>query len=273
MRRFVLTSRRSIHVAATMLVAGLPLVARAQGGGAPQPGGPPTLATAAHHAMQYYVSLPKAWSAQRTWPILVTVTGGLKNFQENAELFAANRGERPFIVVTPVNLTNGGQATLRQAKEYHYPSTVWDEVDRSGWCTFDDTGLDAVVDEVRRLYHGEEKYYIDGHSAGGHLVWLAVIPRPAALAAAITTGGNFARRCLEDAVVAKAPHGTNLPIRGFVGERDEHRAGLTDQFTNARRFAASRGFTNISFAIAKGEDHHPMPAVVYAYLDSLRRGQ
>ncbi len=221
--------------------------------------------------MQYYVSLPRGWKASGRWPILVTVTGGLKNFQQNAELFAAARGARPYIIVTPVNLTNGGQSTLRQAPEYHYPSSVWDEVDRAGWCKFDSDGLDAVIAEVRRAYAGEDRYYIAGHSAGGHLVWLAAFTRPDAIAGAVTTGGNFARRCLDDATLARAPRGGGLAIRGFVGERDDHRDGLTGQFDTARALAASRGFTNVSFKVAASEDHNPMPAVVFAYFDSLRR--
>lgn len=238
----------------------------------PVPGGAPVLKTAQHHAMQYYVSLPQGWTAQKTWPILVTVTGGLKNFQANADLFAAARGSHQYIIVTPVNLTNGGDPSqFRQLSEYRYSSAVWDEVDRVGWCRFDADGLDAVIADVRRDYHGENRYYITGHSAGAHLLWLVVLTRPGMLAGAVSTGGNFRNRCVETSVLAHAPHGTGLPIRGFVGEREDARDALVDQFNAGRKLAISRGFTNVSLKIVPGEDHNPMPAMVFAYLDSLRQ--
>lgn len=57
---------------------------------------------------------------------------------------------------------------------------------------------------------------------------------------------------------------------GFVGANDEQRAGLSDQFAAARRLAMSRGFTNVTLAVVPHEDHNPMPARVFVYLDSLR---
>jgi dienelactone hydrolase len=220
--------------------------------------------------MQYYVSLPEGWTPQRTWPILVTVTGGLKNFQQNAELFATARDKRPYILITLVNLTNGGQSTLRQAPEYHYSAGVWDAVDQTGWCRFDLEGLDAVLADVKGAYHGEDKYYITGHSAGGHLVWLAVFMRPDALAGAVTTGGNFRRRCLEDSILVGAPRGSPMPIRGYVGDQDDQRNGLSVQFGEAGALAASRGFTHVALRVVAHEGHNPMPTRVFAYLDSLR---
>ena len=72
------------------------------------PSGAPILKTASHHPMQYYISLPQGWTPEKKSPIVVTVTGGLKNFQANAQLFADARKNLPFIIVTPVNLTKGG---------------------------------------------------------------------------------------------------------------------------------------------------------------------
>src|SRR5262245_6255435 len=80
----------------------------------------PILKTASRHPMQYYVSLPEGWTPTKQWAIVVMVTGGLKNFQYNAKLFAAARKKLPFIIVTPVNLTNGGGNNLRNLPEYNY---------------------------------------------------------------------------------------------------------------------------------------------------------
>jgi poly(3-hydroxybutyrate) depolymerase len=194
----------------------------------------PMLKTALHHPMQYYVSLPEGWTRDKKWPIVVTITGGLKNFQANAETFAAARKNLPFIIVTPVNLTNGG-SDLRHAREYSYAPAVWDEVDKTSWCDFDAKGLDAVIEDVRQQYNGEAKYFIAGHSAGGHLVWMMVLMHPEKLAAAATTGGNFTNRCI--GTISSAPERVSLPVKGFRGDQEGEPATSPDkeQFFTAKR--------------------------------------
>jgi dienelactone hydrolase len=226
----------------------------------------PSLKTASRHPMQYYVSLPDGWTPARRWPIVVTVTGGLKDFQHNAQLFADARKKLPFIIVTPVNLTNGG-SDLRHAPEYHYAPSVWDEVDKTGWCDFDLKGLNAVIDEVRRDDSGEQKYFIAGHSAGAHLVWMMVLMQPEKLLGAATTGGNFRNRCIEN--ISNAPDRTTLPVKGFLGENDAARTPLAEQFNDAMKLATTHGYKNLSSEIIKGGEHAPMADEVLAYFYSL----
>ena len=63
--------------------------------------------TAAGVGVQYYVSLPKGWTPDSTWPILVTIDGAGHNFQGNFHSFVQARGEHPFIIVTPWVSSNG----------------------------------------------------------------------------------------------------------------------------------------------------------------------
>jgi poly(3-hydroxybutyrate) depolymerase len=226
----------------------------------------PVLKTALHPPMQYYVSLPAGWTPNRTWPIVVTVTGGLKDFQHNAELFAAARKDLPFIIVTPVNLTNGG-GDLRHASEYNYASSVWDQVDKQGWCDFDLQGLAAVIADVQKEFNGQSKYFIAGHSAGGHLTWAMVLMHPEHLLGAATTGGNFRNRCIGN--ISQAAERAELPVKGFIGEKDNARAPLDGQFNDAKTVAAAHGFKNVSSQIVAGEDHNPMPDRVLAYFNGL----
>lgn len=79
----------------------------------------PVLWTASNHPMQYYLSLPQGWNAARTWPVVFVLDGGNKNFLKMARIFNEARGGLPFILVTPVILTNGG-IDLRRLPEYHY---------------------------------------------------------------------------------------------------------------------------------------------------------
>ncbi len=58
----------------------------------------PLLKIASKHAMQYYLSLPKNWSADKAWPIVVAVEAAEKEFKENARRFAEARKSLPFII-------------------------------------------------------------------------------------------------------------------------------------------------------------------------------
>ena len=227
----------------------------------------PVLRTASRHPMQYYVSLPEGWTPDKKWTIVVTVTGGLKDFQTNAKLFAAARKNLPFILVTPVNLTNGGGSNLRNLPEYNYAPSVWDDVNKVGWCDFDLQGLDAVIADVQRLYNGREKCFIAGHSAGAHLTWMMILMRPEKLLGAATTGGNFKNRCITS--VSNAPERVDLPVKGFLGETDEARVALAEQFNDANKLANANGYKHISFEVIKGRDHNPLPDEVLAYFNSL----
>ena len=74
------------------------------------------LKTAASHPMQYYVSLPKAWSGNRTWPVVMIIEAAEREFLRTLNVFEKARGDRPLILVTPLVTTNGG-ANYRQAAE------------------------------------------------------------------------------------------------------------------------------------------------------------
>jgi hypothetical protein len=102
-----------------------------------------------------------------------------------------------------------------------------------------------------------------GHSAGAHLVWMTVFRHPERLLGAATTGGNFRNRCIDK--VSVAPERMSLPVKGFLGERDDARTPLEAQFKDARDFATAHGYKALSFDIVKGEGHTPMPDLVLGY--------
>src|SRR5258708_21398855 len=91
----------------------------------------PTLETAAHHPMQYYISLPEGWNAAGKWPVVIALEGGNKNFLEMEQAYVRARHSTPFIIITPVILTNGGY-DLRALPNYHYSAEVWDQRDNPG---------------------------------------------------------------------------------------------------------------------------------------------
>src|SRR5262249_44208703 len=136
------------------------------------------LKTASHHLIQYYLSLPEGWTAAKKWPVVFAIEGGLKNFRNSAEVYAVARKHMPFIIVSPVILTDGGGDNQRNLPEYHYAPEVWDQIEKTGICAFDQQGLDAIMTDLRQQYGAEDKYFITGHSAGAHLTWAMVLMHP-----------------------------------------------------------------------------------------------
>jgi poly(3-hydroxybutyrate) depolymerase len=225
------------------------------------------LKTAVHHPIQYYLSLPEGWTPAKKWPVVFTIEGGLKNFRNSAEVYATARKHMPFIIVSPLILTDGGGDHQRNLSEYHYAPEVWDQIEKTGICTFDQEGLDAIMTDLRQHYGAQEKYFITGHSAGAHLTWAMVLMHPEQLAAAATSCGNFNGRCITK--VSNATQPVKLPVRAFQGETDEHRQGLEGQFAKARELATAHGYTNISFEVIQGAGHVPLADQVLAYFSSL----
>lgn len=235
----------------------------------PAPDTLPVVRTAALHPMRYWVSVPAAWTPDKTWPVVLTFDGGNKDWVGNATDFAKERNARhyPFVVVTPEILTNGG-SDLRHVDAYHYPDSVWTQVDKDGRCAFDWAGVNAVMAEVERLYHTEHKAFATGHSAGGHMAWLMVFRAPERLRAVVPTGGNFTGRCLTSEVphpfpISTAPERVQLPVKLMEGALDP---GLTNpQMANAMRLAAANGYRNVTRDTFPARQHERMPDLVLKY--------
>src|SRR5438876_12374463 len=78
----------------------------------------PQLKTASSHPIQYYLSLPEGWVAGKKWPVVVVIESADREFLQAATAFAQAREQRPFILVTPLVVTNGG-AGYRSVPTYH----------------------------------------------------------------------------------------------------------------------------------------------------------
>ena len=242
-----------------LLVAPLIAIASAQ---ADQP---PVLKTASSGPMQYYLSLPDGWTAQKKWPMVVVIESANRQFENAAEVFVKARGDRPFILVTPLVTTNGG-ANYRQATGYHYDEKAWNEIERIGRCRFDLDGIAAVVADVQRNYRGESKYFITGFEAGGHTLWTVLFRQPQALRAVAPVSTNYAGRCMEDG--GFEPGSPDLPVRLFAGA-NEGRSPLTGQTQRAKETAEQHGFRNFSEQIVPGKGHEPLAGEVLDYFYSV----
>ena len=230
---------------------------------------------AANHSMQYYLSLPKNWTADKKWPILVVFESANKEFEKNARLFIEGRGSLPFVIVAPINVNNGNMGR-KDPTIFPYSKETWAEIDRVGDCKFNMDGILSIVNEVIKNYNGEEKIFITGFEAGTHALWPTVFQHPEILRAAIPVAGNYNSRTCLDEPVSSDPSRKALIIKAFYGTEDtlgappaDGKPNMYGQYLNAKKFATQHGFENISEQPITGKGHEPMVAEIFEYLKSL----
>jgi len=177
------------------------------------------LKTAVHHSMKYYLSLPEGWSSKRKWPVVVAIADAERDFEGAARRFAKVRGSRPYIVVVPMVVTNGG-SRYREVPSYRYSVDAWNEIDRAGEYTFDLAGIAAVAADVKSSYSGEQRFYGTGFEAGGHTLFAMTFRHPEWMLASVPNSPNFQGRGLSDGAYSTSPARSNLPIHEMHGGDD-----------------------------------------------------
>jgi hypothetical protein len=194
-----------------------------------------------------------------------------REFLKTLHVFEKARGDRPFILVTPLVTTNGG-ANYRQAETYRYSEDTWAKI-AANRCGFDFDGLAAVAADVRKLYHGESQYFLTGWEAGGHTVWALLFAHPEEVRAAAPAVTNYAARCLEGGF-SKAPMRVNLPVRVFqvdTGRDKPPGQYVVMQSQAAMKVAREHGFRNVTEQVAAGKPHGPLADEVLEYFAGFAR--
>jgi dienelactone hydrolase len=232
---------------------------------------PPELKTASTHPMKYHLSLPPDWREGRTWPVVVVIPDAGRDFEGTATAFAKARGSAPFLVVAPHVVTSGGPA-YRGAPSYRYSEADWKEVERQGDFRFDADGIAAALSDVRRLYGGEEKYFLTGWEAGGHTVWAMIFRHPEALRAAAPVSANWRGRWVGEADFSKAAERSALPVNVlFCAPRPAPPGwdAFLSQSKEAISLAESHGFRNVSLTMTANPVHGPLADEVLAFFSSV----
>lgn len=230
---------------------------------------PLELRTASTHPMRYYVALPEGWSQQRSWPVVVAIESADREFKRNAQDFAGARGHAPFILVVPEVVTNGGPH-FKDAPGYDYQADDWARVEREGPWGFDEAGLASVLADVRRLFHGEGKYYLTGWEAGAHTVFALTFSHPEAIWAAAPVCPNYAGR---NVTFSRWPGRGSVPIRVFAGSADPAWGPgkpLTVQSARAKSEGEAHGF-KFEQQMVPGKGHGSLSAEVLKWFDEVRR--
>lgn len=259
----------ALPFATLLAVAALaPASALGQGRSAPE------LRVAKDHAMRYWVSRPAGWTAARSWPVLVLIPDASREFERNLRAFVEAGATSPFLLVAPHVVTSGGSRGYREAPDYRYGAEDWKEVDRLGEFRFDETGIDAVVADVRRRDAGRERFVLTGWEAGGHTVWAYLFRHPERLLGAVPVSTNYLGRWLTDADFSKNPARATLPVRIlFCGaqppDMEPARQHLTRQSHDAIAAAEAHGFMKPSLEVLEGRPHGPLAADVLARASSF----
>ncbi len=233
----------------------------------------PVLLGSAAQDLVAFVSIPKDWRKGGTFPVLVAVDGAGCDFLGCARGFAAARGARPFIVVSPMTLTNTNE--LLPAKYPAYPKPLLDRWNGKR-IDFDGPGVEAVLAEVRRRFGGEEKVFVTGFSGGGNYCYYKLLHDPAGVRGAAPCCGNFAGYGVDDAPGAGPAGGP--PVHLFTGEKDEHRfftfgnrdsPGIEPQTDAAAAALARLGYTRVERTMVKGSGHSPLRDQVWKFVDEV----
>ena len=231
----------------------------------------PELKKASGHSMQYYISLPKGWTRNTKWPVVIAVEAAEKQFKQNAERFIAKRKDMPFIIVVPINTTNGQQG-YKDSTIYPYSKAVWDTIDKFSICKFDIDGLQSIIKDLKANYAAADKVFITGFEAGTHLVWAMIFQHPELLYAAAPVAGNYRSRCMENNSFSTHDSRRQLPIKNFTGADDDgfgSKGKVYYQYLEAKSLAIAHGYQNISETEVTGKGHEPLPGNVLDYFYTI----
>ncbi|HJW09112.1 MAG TPA: hypothetical protein VJ483_05710 [Holophagaceae bacterium] len=240
---------------------------------APAPPAAVTHHQAKAHPMRYHLALPEGWRAGRSWPVVVVVPDAHRDFEANLKRFAAARGNRPFILVSPEVPTCGGSRD-QTSPPYSYSAGEWTALKAAGEYEFDDAGLAAVLKEVHDRWGGEPQAFLTGWEAGGHTVWAQALRRPERWRAVAIVDGNYQGRGLGEGAFSTAAARATLPIQVFwcgapTGDAVKGLSFFRQQTKQALDAAQAHGFAPVQEAVVPGADHGPLPEAVLEWFTGL----
>jgi predicted esterase len=202
--------------------------------------------------MKYLVSLPKNWSAERSWPMLVAPSAHYDAKGQSLAQFAAERDARnaDFIIVAPFVINadpvsgmaeyRGAVADAISAADAAAGGGRRDEVARA---KFDSEGVCAVIRDIQKIYHGEEKVWITGFSSSTHIAYMFLFTHPELLKGAVINSGVYLGRGVDEYHIPllKSPERAGIAVKFIVGEADPGCEKYLESWTQAKAKLLSYG--------------------------------
>jgi predicted esterase len=207
------------------------------------------------HSIRYLLSLPKDWSPDRRWPVIVVITGSSSNFPIIAQGYHDVRGDRPFIVITPATVSSGSKIDTDL-----YPHLSQDELARLAAASvreklaYDMAGLERILAEVGEKFAGDSKAYLSGFSMGGTLAWQMALLRSDLLHMAFPVCAMYKEEASGLIPAGHRPANPALPIRAFQGEKDPWLDGFDKHWERASGLAKQAGFQDVTRTVT-GRGH------------------
>ena len=258
-------SRHPVASGWTFLIRAVPSLAvacglSAQGGSPPddQSGqglGIPSRAqvqTATTHPMKYLLSLPENWSGDRKWPVLVAPSAHYDAKGKSMQLFAAERDARKagFIIVAPFVINADRVSDMQEyrgvvtdtirAADAATPGGGRDEVARA---RFDSEGVKAVIEDVQKLYQGDDRVYLTGFSSSTHIAYLFLFAHPELLKGVVINSGVYLGRGVDESHIplVNSRERARLKIKYVIGEKDPGYQKCVENWLEAKARLLSYG--------------------------------
>ena len=233
----------------------------------------PIIRKASGHIMNYYLTLPKDWSEDKTYPILVCVEGAGSNFGGCHGIYARDRGDHPFIVITPIGFSNTNSLNNQEKKYPQYPPELLQEIEAKGQAhrlDWDEAGLLSVLEDVRKEFKGRKKIFITGFSGGGMLTWTMTMRHPDMVAAAAPSCGNFTPSI--DNGKLPTPPDPALPIIAFQGKDDGYLESiLNPQWGPCEQCYKKLGYTNVERRMVPGGHGNFSKLIIPFFVENMAR--
>jgi len=188
--------------------------------------------TASTHPMRYVMSLPSQWSSGKKWPVIIAPNAHYGNKAATLKMLAPlnEKLKAGFIIVSPIVINSDPVAPMQE-----YRGEIADGIraadakkgeggrDDDARAAFDSAGIRAVIQDVQRLYGGEERVYITGFSASTHIVYLFLFTHPELLKGAVINSGVYRGRGVDEdhLPLLNSPERARVEIKFIAGEQDK----------------------------------------------------
>jgi predicted esterase len=226
--------------------------------------------TASTHPMRYVISLPSQWEPGRQWPVIIAPNAHYGSKAATIRMLAPLNEQRKagFIIVSPIVINSDPVAPMKE-----YQGVIADgiraadakkgegERDDDARAAFDSAGIRAVIQDVQRLYGGEDRVYITGFSASTHIVYLFLFTHPELLKGAFINSGVYRGRGVDESnlPLVDSPERARVEIQFIAGEQDKGAKIYAENWAETKALLRGCGHPEFRFheeIVRQGNSEH-----------------
>ncbi len=214
--------------------------------------------TASTHPMRYVISLPSQWVPDKKWPVIIAPNAHYGNKAATLKTLAPlnEKLKAGFIIVSPIVINSDPVAQMQE-----YRGEIADAIraadaktgdygrDDDARAAFDSTGIRAIIQDVQRLYGGEERVYLTGFSASTHIVYLFLFTHPELLKGAFINSGVYRGRGVDEdhLPLLNSPERARVQIKFIAGEQDKGATLYAENWAQTKALLIRSGHPESTF--------------------------